>query len=144
LIALPDVNVLLALCWKQHIHHEAAHAWFGRAASEGWATCLLTQSSFLRLSLNPKVVHVALSCSEACELLAELVAHPHHHFANSLPSITDRSFAEVASRVRGYQQVPDATLLYLARVHGLKLVTFDQLAGTLSPWPENLELLSVR
>jgi predicted nucleic acid-binding protein len=51
LIALPDVNVLLALGWSNHPHHNAAHDWFAREASAGWATCLLTQSAFVRLSI---------------------------------------------------------------------------------------------
>jgi predicted nucleic acid-binding protein len=58
LISLPDVNVLLALAWTNHIHHDAAHRWFAHNAEAGWATCLHTQSAFLRLSLNPHVAAV--------------------------------------------------------------------------------------
>jgi toxin-antitoxin system PIN domain toxin len=82
LISLPDVNVLLALAWAQHQHHEAAHAWFARSAAEGWTSCLLTQSAFLRLSLNPHVVHVAIDCATARQLLVDLVAHPKHSTSN--------------------------------------------------------------
>jgi uncharacterized protein len=144
LIALPDVNVLLALCWAQHVHHEPAHSWFHRAAAEGWATCLLAQSAFVRLSLNPKIVHVALDCSAARQLLAGLVAHPHHQFVYDAPTILKSAFDPVASLVSGYLQVPDATLLYVARVHGMKLVTFDQSSKVICPWAENLEVLSAQ
>jgi predicted nucleic acid-binding protein len=55
LIALPDINVLLALAWSHHAHYDAAHRWFARDATTGGATCLLTQTGFLRLSLNPQL-----------------------------------------------------------------------------------------
>jgi predicted nucleic acid-binding protein len=38
LIALPDINVLLALAWSNHPHHEAAHRWFACDSAAGWAT----------------------------------------------------------------------------------------------------------
>ena len=28
MIALPDVNVLIALAWPNHVHHDAARSWF--------------------------------------------------------------------------------------------------------------------
>jgi predicted nucleic acid-binding protein len=43
-IGLLDINVLLALGWRYHAHHDAAHGWFIRDAAVGWATCLLTQT----------------------------------------------------------------------------------------------------
>lgn len=49
MIALPDINVLLALAWSNHPHHDAAHRWFSRDAAAGWATCGFTQTGFLRL-----------------------------------------------------------------------------------------------
>jgi predicted nucleic acid-binding protein len=75
LIALPDVNVLLSLAWANHPHHQAAHDWFAREASAGWATCLLTQTGFLRLSLNPSIVRVSIDCAGALALLAGMWAH---------------------------------------------------------------------
>ena len=47
---LLDVNVLLALAWPSHAHHEIADEWFLRNRHKGWATCVLTQLAFLRLS----------------------------------------------------------------------------------------------
>ena len=57
------------------------------------------------------------------------------------PPLTGASFDELVVRLVGYRQVPDATLLYLARVHEMKLVTFDQAISSICPWPEHLELL---
>jgi hypothetical protein len=36
----------------------------------------------------------------------------------------------------------DATLLHLARVHDMKLVTFDQPVAAICPWNKNLALLT--
>ncbi len=140
--SLPDINVLLALAWNNHTHHEAAHRWFALEAAAGWATCLLTQAGFLRLSMNPKVVGVALDCQAAVSVLAGLVTHPHHQFVEAAPALTAPPFDELVPKIHGYRQIPDATLLHLARVHGMKLVTFDQGGTALCPWTQNLEVLT--
>jgi toxin-antitoxin system PIN domain toxin len=142
LIALPDINVLLALAWGNHPHHEAAHRWFARDSAAGWATCLFTQTGFLRLSLNPQVVGVSLDCQAALHLLQSLVAHPHHHYAERAPALTAPPFDALVPKVVGYRQVSDATLLFLARVQSMKLITFDQAVAAVCPWNENLALLT--
>ena len=142
MIGLPDVNVLIALSWSNHPHHDAAHDWFAANADSGWATCALTQSAFLRLSLNPQIVGVAIDCHAALQLLASLTAHPRHQFEGVSPALTEASFDELAARIAGYRQVSDATLLHIAKVHGLKLVTFDRAISNLSPWDEHVELIT--
>jgi predicted nucleic acid-binding protein len=52
-IALLDVNVLVALFDPSHVHHEAAHAWFGLNRKARWATCALTENAFVRILSNP-------------------------------------------------------------------------------------------
>jgi toxin-antitoxin system PIN domain toxin len=141
LISLPDVNVLLSLVWANHPHHNAAHGWFARDAPGGWASCQLTQIGFLRLSLNPQIVGVALDCQAALALLAGLMAHPNHQFVDLAPTITANPFDELVPRIVGHQQVTDATLLQFARFHGMKLVTLDQATNALCPWSGNLEII---
>jgi toxin-antitoxin system PIN domain toxin len=142
LISLPDVNVLLALAWSNHPHHDAAHEWFSRDATLGWATCLLTESAFLRLSLNFHVVRVIINSSTAIQLLKRLSAHTHHQFVDVAPSVNGPPFDELVRQITGYRQVPDATLLHLARSQGARLVTFDQAIAGICPWSENLLVLS--
>lgn len=142
MIALPDVNVLLALAWSNHPHHDAAHHWFGRESASGWATCLLTQSAFLRLSLNPQIVGVAIECKTAAELLEKTIAHPQHHYVEAAPGLGGAPFSEMVDRIVGYRQVSDATLLHLSRAHRMQLVTFDQSVAAICPWGENLLILS--
>jgi toxin-antitoxin system PIN domain toxin len=142
LIVLPDINVLLALAWSNYPHHKAAHRWFARDATAGWATCLLTQTGFLRLSLNQQIVGVSIDSQAAVHLLHGLVAHPHHQYTEIAPALTTSLFDELVPKIIGYRQVSDATLLHLARVNGLKLVTFDRPVAAVCPWPEHLELLT--
>jgi predicted nucleic acid-binding protein len=40
-VYLLDVNLLLALSDPIHVHHEAAHHWFGQTGRQAWATCPL-------------------------------------------------------------------------------------------------------
>jgi toxin-antitoxin system PIN domain toxin len=142
LIALPDIKVLLSLACSNHAHHDAAHRWFARDATAGWATCLLTQTGFLRLSLNPQVVGVSIDCRAAVHLLHGLVAHPHHQCAEIAPALTISLFEELVPKIIGYRQVFDATLPHLARVNGLQLVTFDRPVAAVCPWREHMELLT--
>jgi uncharacterized protein len=141
LISLLDVNVLLSLAWSNHPHHNAAHAWFAQNAPAGWATCLLTQIGFLRLSLNPQIVGVALDCQSALAELAGLMAHPNHHFVDVAPTITGAPFDELIPKIVGHQQITDATLLHLARFQGMKLVTLDQSISAICPWSGHLEII---
>jgi predicted nucleic acid-binding protein len=48
--ALLDINVLVALAWPNHVHHETALHWFEVNHTYGWATSPLTQSGFVRVS----------------------------------------------------------------------------------------------
>jgi predicted nucleic acid-binding protein len=51
-----DVNVLVALAWQSHSHHQRANAWFAAHRDQCWATSPATQCGFVRLSCNPQVV----------------------------------------------------------------------------------------
>jgi predicted nucleic acid-binding protein len=53
MIALLDVNLLIALFDPAHVHHEAAHGWFARNGKDCWATCPLTENAFVRILSNP-------------------------------------------------------------------------------------------
>jgi len=121
-VALLDVNVLLALAWPNHQHHGAAHAWFHREASRGWATCALTQLAFIRLSSNPAYTPASVTPREAASLLARLTAHAAHHYWATLAEPASLDFV----RALGHQQVADAYLVSVAERHQGRLVTFDR------------------
>jgi toxin-antitoxin system PIN domain toxin len=120
-MALLDVNVLVALAWDSHVHHQAARAWFAANREAGWATCPLTEGGFVRVSSNPTVLPSVIAVDDARGVLAALREVGRHDFLVDDVSITD---ADVPSVV-GHRQVTDAQLLTLARRHDNRLVTFD-------------------
>lgn len=133
-VHLLDVNVLIALGWPNSKHHDSARRWFASIASEGWATCPLTQCGFVRISANPKAVGVALTPAQAVTAITRMTAHPQHVFwADDLP-VASAYFP--AQALRGHQQVTDAYLLALCASRGGRLATFDAAIGTIASDPK--------
>ena len=129
--ALLDLNILTALLWPAHEHHEAAHRWFSARANARWATCALTQIGFVRITSNPAFSRDALSPTEAMALLAENLTHPGHEFwaaALQVPA----AIRGMEARLQGYRQFTDAYLLALANRHKGVLATFDRGLRTLA------------
>lgn len=123
--ALLDLNILTALLWPAHEHHESAHRWFSARANARWATCALTQLGFVRITSNPAFSRDALSPTEAAALLAENLTLPGHEFwAESLQVPT--AIGGIEARLQGYRQVTDAYLLALAHRRKGVLATFDR------------------
>ena len=124
MIPLLDVNVLVALAWPNHVHHRLARAWFEAQHALGWATCPVTETGFVRISANPRVVDEARTPAEAILLLQRMFQISGHRFWADDVSMSHPS-PELA-RVHGYRQVMDAHLLAVARRHGGRLATFDR------------------
>ena len=124
MIALLDVNVLIALAWPNHVHHDAAHTWFSRQRPSGWATCSITESGFVRISSNPAVVRQTVTPKEAVALLQNLKQQESHFFwplEISVGEVPD----DILERIQGYRQVTDAVLLATAIQRRGQLATLD-------------------
>jgi toxin-antitoxin system PIN domain toxin len=124
--ALLDVNALVALAWDAHVHHARMRSWFADRGAEGWATCPLTESGFVRVSSNPRVLPSAIGVESARGVLSALRAAHGHRFLADDVSLSDPD----VPRMTGHRQVADAHLLTLARRRGVRLLTFD--AGLLA------------
>lgn len=120
-MALLDVNALVALAWDSHVHHDRMVNWFRANGSDGWATCPVTESGFVRVSSNPKVLPSALGVEDARRVLEALRAVAGHRFLTDDVSIV----ASDVPRLVGHRQITDAHLLTLARRHGTRVLTFD-------------------
>lgn len=129
---LLDVNVLVALAWPNHIHHEAAVRWFEDNHRRGWATAPPTQSGFVRVSSNHKVIPEARTPAEAILLLQELTSLPGHVFWTDDVAVTSSKHV-ARERIVGYRQVTDAHLLALAIGNDGRLATFDAGVAELAP-----------
>jgi toxin-antitoxin system PIN domain toxin len=132
MVRLLDVNVLLALTWPIHMHHDAAHAWFASRQKEGWATCPSTEAGFVRISSQPAVTKRVIAVAEALLLLGRMNAREGHRFWPQAGSVADL-LPELASRVMGPQQLMDALLLDLAIRNDGVLATFDKRIEHLLP-----------
>ena len=130
-VGLLDVNMLIALAWPSHIHHEQAHAWFSRNVSSGWATCPFTQCAFVRISSNPKIIPEAVTTGQALELLGQIVSQKHHTFWPDDINLLEECIP--TELLVGHRQVTDAYLLGLAIRHIGRLITLDRGVSALIP-----------
>jgi len=129
---LLDVNVLIAMAWPTHRDHEKVLEWLAHHAREGWATCPLTQTGFVRILSNPAFSANAPTPTDALTLLQANLAHPAHRFWADEVSLID-SLEPFAQKLAGHQQVTDAYLLGLAIHKKGKLVTLDRGVRMLLP-----------
>jgi uncharacterized protein len=129
--ALLDLNILTALLWPAHEHHEAAHRWFRGRANAGWATCSLTQLGFVRIISNPAFSRDALSPVAAIALLATNLTQPAHEFWTENLQVP-AAVKGMESGLQGYRQLTDAYLLALASRRKGVLATFDRGLHTLA------------
>ena len=136
-MSLLDVNALVALAWDSHVHHTRMRAWFAANGTDEWASCPVTESGFVRVSSNPKVLPSPIGVAAARGVLAALRAAGRHRFLTDDVSLTDPD----VPRIVGHRQVTDAHLLALARRHGVRLVTFDSALLALAEG-RDVELLS--
>jgi uncharacterized protein len=127
-VALLDVNALVALAWDSHVHHAAIRNWFADNAGAGWATCPVTESGFVRVSSNPKVLPHAIDVAAARGVLSAMRGVVGHRFLEDDVSLSD----DDVPTIHGHRQVTDAHLLTLARRRGMRLVTFDIAVETLA------------
>ena len=124
MIALLDVNVLIALAWPNHVHHAAARTWFETRREEGWATCPLTEAGFVRVSCNPAVVRHTVTPLDAIAVLQRLSRLGSHTFWPMDRSIMHLP-ESIGIRLQGYRQITDAVLLAAAMQRNGQLATLD-------------------
>jgi len=136
---LLDVNVLLALTWPNHPFHQNAVARL-RPRRVRWATCLLTQAAFVRLSSNPAAIPGARPPSESGQMLRTLMDDPRHVFLEARKT-KGEVLSELLHRCHGHNQVNDAFLIWLAASHNATLLTFDKPLQHLSTIPEIVEIV---
>jgi toxin-antitoxin system PIN domain toxin len=125
---LPDVNVWVAIAFPAHIHHASARAWFnGSPANRPRHFCRFTESGFLRLANNPKVLALAaVTQDQAWKLYDGIMSDPRVGFAAEPPTIESlwRQFAQSPQFApNGWT---DAYLAAFAVAGNYELVTFDK------------------
>lgn len=122
--ALLDINVLIALHDRDHVHHQRAAIWFESNVVHGWASCPLTQNGCLRIMSQPGYS----SPQPLAVLVAMLQGSTNtafHALWNDDISLLDAKHFHHA-HMHSHNQLTDLYLLALAVKNGGRLVTFDQ------------------
>src|SRR5580700_1819370 len=123
---LLDVNLLIALAWPNHAQHEKAQHWFRREQGNGWGTCLLTQTAFIRISSH-ETLEFHVSPQEAFQKLLKIVALPNHRFLPEPENgYAHPSFSETMANTLTHRSVTDGYLATLASIRDHKLATLDR------------------
>src|SRR5882724_11304373 len=79
---LVDVNVVLALLARKHVHNQVAQSWFDGLRSGEAGVCRAVQLSVVRLFANPAVMaEHALPPPTSWEMLSELMKDERLEFA---------------------------------------------------------------
>lgn len=122
---LLDVNVLIALIDRDHVHHDSAQSWFGATGHAAWSTCPITQNGVIRIVGGSRYPGDMGPPARIVALLARFCALPGHEFWPDDISLLDPTRIS-SDRLLGQGQVTDSYLLALAVAHGGKLATFDR------------------
>ena len=144
MIALLDVNVLIALFDPAHVHHEAAHAWFEVNGKSRWATCALTENAFVRVLSNPAYPGRGTTMADAVSRLRTFCSAQQHVFWPDSVSLLDRRRVRW-NHVQGHRQITDVYLLALVVSHQGRLATFDSaisLRAVEGAKAQNLEVIA--
>ena len=124
MIALLDINVLIARADSSHVFHRRSVEWLKLHGSASVATCPLTENGFLRIYGNPTYPGGPGSLASANQLLAAIRRLPQHIFLPDDISINESR--RILSLVGvGHQQLTDLYLLALAVNHSAIFATFD-------------------
>ena len=142
-VALLDINVLVALFDPDHVHHEAAHDWFGGAKADGWATCPLTENGLVRILSNAAYSGTHESSTAVRGRLGEFCASAQHVFWPDEVSLRDPRIFTWPTGVT-HRQITDVYLLGLATHRKGRLATFDRSiprSAVHEAGPQHLELI---
>jgi toxin-antitoxin system PIN domain toxin len=145
MVALLDLNVLIALFDPAHVYHEAAHAWFAVNRRRPWATCPLTENAFVRRLSNPSYPGQCTTAADALARLRDLCSQREHVFWPDSVSIREPGRLRW-NHVQGHRHITDAYLLAMAVVNKGRLATFDSsisLRAIEGAKEQNLEVIGV-
>lgn len=122
--ALLDINVLIALHDRDHVHHRHASDWLAANIELGWASCPLTQNGCLRI-MSQSAYPNAQPLSVLVPMLQAATRHPLHRFwQDDISMLDERRFRH--GHIHSTRQLTDLYLLALSVRNEGRLVSFDQ------------------
>jgi toxin-antitoxin system PIN domain toxin len=124
LIALLDINFLIALFDAAHVHHAAAQGWLSVHRSAGWATCPITQNGCIRV-LSQTRYPGNLPVADITRRLRAATNAPDHTFWPDSISLCDAE-RFLHDQILTSKPLTDLYLLALAVANKGRLATFDR------------------
>ena len=123
---LLDVNVWLALAVEEHPHHDTARTYWATHATRPRFFCRLSAMSLVRLLSHPRLMaDRPLSLGKAWGVFEAFAALPGVTMLHEPQGVDATLGALVKGKLPG-RLFTDAYFAALARVAGLRLVTFDK------------------
>jgi uncharacterized protein len=122
---IPDINVWLALVDENHVHHQAALAYWHGQRTDQVMFCRVTMMGLLRLSTQPHVLSRTLTNAEAWDIYQRYRATAPVQFLAE-PLHLERHLAALISSAEWPNRLwTDAYLAALAMAANARLVSFD-------------------
>jgi len=141
---LLDVNALLALLDPMHVHHDAAHRWYGQCSPLRIVTCSHVLNGVIRVASQPKYPNCLGTAGRVREILKEFVRKVASEACDRDVSLLDD---EVLFRPDALTpaRVSDLYLLALAVANGARFATFDTRipANAVNEGMEAIEMIPV-
>jgi uncharacterized protein len=140
--SLLDINVLIAIHDRDHVHHLQAANWLETHIGDGWASCPLTQNGCLRIMSQPNYSSPQPIPALMAMLHRSTTSKVHETWSDDLSLLDERYF--LREHIHGHRQLTDLYLLGLAVKHRGRLVSFDQripLSAVIGATAENLVTL---
>ena len=126
---MPDLNVWLALNWANHMHSDAAWAWFPRQEDHRFFFCRFTQIGLLRLLATSTVMGKDVrTIGEAWKVYDRWLEDSRvgiRHEAVELDAAF-RAATRPVSRLSSPKALGDRYLLAVSQLTDATLVTFDR------------------
>ena len=141
-VSLLDVNVLVALFFPDHVHHDLAHDWFADHRHDGWATCPLTENGLIRVACQQPSDEALVRPADIVSTLERFCRDKLHHTWTDAVSLTDTALF-TRQFISGHRQITDVYLLGLAMKMGGRLATFDRTIPVKAVRGGTAELLQV-
>lgn len=123
---LADLNFLIPVVIKTHLHHSTALHWYRQQSAGGIGMCRVVQLGMIRLLGNSRIMQdKALPARAAWDLTTELLKDERLEFWNEPPGLDDQLRPLFRYPVPTPSLVGDAYLAAFAITLNVNLVTFD-------------------
>ena len=99
---LLDVNLLMALLWENHEHHQTARAWLRRVTD--FTTCPVSQLGFARVSSHA-LLGYSMSPDQAVDVLRRFLSDSRPRFVPDDLSCEDRLVRTLLRQVKNSQRL---------------------------------------